>query len=441
MEIDAAAGARVRALRTERGLSQGALCGPGISRSYLSLIESGRRRPTPPVLRTLADALGTTAEYLATGRTPPPMPTEHLLIFAELALHNGSPDTALEGFTAALAALTAGDRPAARDAELRRRAELGHARALELLGRLGDAAYAYDVLWRATEPGTMTWAQLGIDVCRCHRDAGDLDYAAEIGERALALFESLDLAWSDEAIRLGVTLAGVYRLRGDLLRAQTLLRRLTALADELGSPLARGSAYWNAAIVAERLGRSGDAVLLAEKAVALFGETDRARNLAMVRDAYGHLLVNQGSVAQGRRELRAAYAAAVEVASASDLAHCLDGLVVAALADDDLPEARARVDEAMRLNVAELDPALRSTLHVRLAQVQLGEGDPAAARDSLATAHSLLEGSSRRDVEAWQEIAELWEQQGEPALANDAYRRCLEATGMVARRAAVRRRG
>lgn len=440
MDIDDAAGGRIRALRTERGLSQAAVCGPGLSRSYLSLIESGRRRPTAAVLHLLAGVLGTTPDHLATGRTPPPTPTEHLLVFAELALHNGSAQTALVGFTDALAVLSAAEPPArdgGRHAELRRRAALGHARALELLGRLDEAADAYDALWQDTDPAGVAWAQLAIDICRCHRDAGDLDYAAAIGERALAGFESLGLTWSDEAIRLGVTLAGVYSRRGDLLRAESLLRRLIALADELGTPLARGSAYWNASLNAARRGRSDDALTLAEKALALLGETDRTRNLAMVRDVYGMLLVERGRVAEGRRELRTAYAAARDVAGASDLGHCLNNLAAAALADGDLPAARVHVDEAMRLPAAELDTALRAMLHTRLAGVLLGEGDTPAAHRALDEAHALLAASSTRDVRAWREIAELWERQDEPRRANEAYRRSLEATGLVPHRPAT----
>ncbi|MDP9884201.1 transcriptional regulator with XRE-family HTH domain [Sinomonas atrocyanea] len=40
-------GAHLRSERTSRGLSQAELAGPGYSPSYISLLETGRRRPTP----------------------------------------------------------------------------------------------------------------------------------------------------------------------------------------------------------------------------------------------------------------------------------------------------------------------------------------------------------------------------------------------------------
>lgn len=62
-------GARVEALRTERGLTQKELaervhCDP----NYLSKILRAERRPSPQLRRELADALGTTMTYFHTGQ-------------------------------------------------------------------------------------------------------------------------------------------------------------------------------------------------------------------------------------------------------------------------------------------------------------------------------------------------------------------------------------
>ena len=51
-------GDRVRQLRTSKGLSQQALTGDGISAGYVSLIESGKRTPSPEVAAKLAERLG-----------------------------------------------------------------------------------------------------------------------------------------------------------------------------------------------------------------------------------------------------------------------------------------------------------------------------------------------------------------------------------------------
>src|SRR4051794_36964665 len=51
-------GHRIRATRISRGLSQAQLALPELSDSYVSLIESGKRVPTPDVVRLLARKLG-----------------------------------------------------------------------------------------------------------------------------------------------------------------------------------------------------------------------------------------------------------------------------------------------------------------------------------------------------------------------------------------------
>ncbi|MFC7650531.1 helix-turn-helix domain-containing protein [Streptosporangium lutulentum] len=68
--VDKRVGARIRALRRQRGLSQAALGNPELSNSYVSLIESGRRAPTPAVLDLLAAKLGCSRSYLLNGVTP-----------------------------------------------------------------------------------------------------------------------------------------------------------------------------------------------------------------------------------------------------------------------------------------------------------------------------------------------------------------------------------
>src|SRR3954471_9204509 len=92
-------GERVRDLRLTRRLSQAQLAGHDLSDSYISLIESGKRTPTPAVLRLLAERLGCTAEYLSEGIAPEQR--THLEVrerHANLALLSGELTAALAGF-------------------------------------------------------------------------------------------------------------------------------------------------------------------------------------------------------------------------------------------------------------------------------------------------------------------------------------------------------
>src|SRR5437899_10943271 len=89
-------GERVRNLRLSKHLSQAQLAGTELSDSYISLIESGKRTPTPAVVRLLASRLGCLPEYLSDGVEPEER--LHLQVrarHAELALLGGDPEGAL----------------------------------------------------------------------------------------------------------------------------------------------------------------------------------------------------------------------------------------------------------------------------------------------------------------------------------------------------------
>jgi transcriptional regulator with XRE-family HTH domain len=64
-------GQRLRRVRLERGLSQRALGGDGVSYAHISRIEAGSRQASVKALRMLARKLGVTADYLETGEGGP----------------------------------------------------------------------------------------------------------------------------------------------------------------------------------------------------------------------------------------------------------------------------------------------------------------------------------------------------------------------------------
>jgi transcriptional regulator with XRE-family HTH domain len=63
-------GQRLKRLRLTAGLSQRELAVPGVSDTYISMIENGSRAPTLRSLERLAPRLGVSPVYLQTGRDP-----------------------------------------------------------------------------------------------------------------------------------------------------------------------------------------------------------------------------------------------------------------------------------------------------------------------------------------------------------------------------------
>ncbi|KAA2255209.1 helix-turn-helix transcriptional regulator [Solihabitans fulvus] len=429
MGPDGAAGRRIRELRLARGLSQAYLSGPGLSTALLSMIESGRRAATSATVARLAELLGSTVEYLETGEQPPTwQEIERVLAFAEIALHHGSSAQALADFDAVLAG---GPPPFAA------RARLGRARALESLNRFDDAIAEFDALARQADPGGAEWAERNMDAARCYGMAGDESAAIELGERALGVVEELGLDWTNETIRLGVTLAGAYRSRGDVVRAEALLRRLLAAADEMGSPLARGSAMWNAALVAYDRGRLGDARLLAERALALIGETGHERNIATLRAVYGSVLAlaEPGEAARALAILREAHGSLLEVANPTGVARCEVAMAETALLLGDpglsMTYARAAADRVRGLRGIEEPYAV-----VALAEAAHADGDPGTATAAMDEAAALLDAvdqSRRAKPHLWQRIAVFREETGDTTGALEAYRRAMLAAGFPGR--------
>ncbi len=72
-------GARIRALRTARGLTQAQLAEPNYTKAYISMLESGRTRASMKALEHIAGALGVQPSDLLGGQAAPDAPHYDLL--------------------------------------------------------------------------------------------------------------------------------------------------------------------------------------------------------------------------------------------------------------------------------------------------------------------------------------------------------------------------
>ncbi|MDL4816647.1 helix-turn-helix transcriptional regulator [Actinomadura opuntiae] len=255
-------GERVRNLRLTRRLSQAQLAGHDLSDSYISLIESGKRTPTPTVLRMLAERLGCTPEYLAEGVEPEQR--AHLEVrerHAHLALLAGDPGTAESGFDEVIARSD--------DPDLTSRARWGRARALEELGRTGQAIALFEELREQAErdPGRASWLPPVIALARCYHTVGDLGQAIALGERAMDRLGRLGLAAGQEYTEAGRILLLAYVDRSDPVRAHELGRRLLH-PEGSGQDEPASVHYQRASIRALDEGTIGDSLYFADQALA-----------------------------------------------------------------------------------------------------------------------------------------------------------------------------
>ncbi len=414
-------------------MSQAQLALPELSDSYVSLIESGKRTPTPDVLRLLARKLGCSPSYLSSGideATQERMRTT--LQYAEIALQNGEAAEARDHFRELL---DDPELPALPD--LQRRARMGYALALEASGGLEEALEQFRALAAALSPeyDTEQWIELHIAMVRCHLERGDLAASAATGERAFAGATEQNRPWTDETVKLGATLVGAYLERGDLVSARQLTERLVDRAEALGSPVARMAAYWEAAIVAKYQADFDAAVTFGERALANLGEAADQRNLSRLRCEYGTLLLlaRPQQAERARAELeRAMRELTASSAGKIDIAWCLVELARAELAMGQPDRAAERTAEALDLlGDGEPRPATAGALIVR-GQAQLRMRRPKEARESLSRAMEVLSRMepSREAAQGWFELAGLLAETGSEQQQAEAYRRALACAGL-----------
>ncbi len=431
-------GARIRRLRKERGLSQRVLAGDDLSPSYVSLLESGQRNPTDDVLRILADRLQTTPAEL-TGNselaTPASVETQLELRWARIALYNGDATDALAPLRRLL------DNEELGPVE-RSEAQLLLATAHELNGQLFEAVDLLEQVGPRLTEDAERWTAAQTQLCRCYKEIGDLDRAIDVGEAVNRRLGDQEL--TDSAAVLATTLGGAYYERGDLARAAHVLSRVLQQTERLGSHRARGGALWNSSLVAAAENRLNEALMLAERALAILGESDNTRNLARLKVAYAWLQLETGGddVEATRRLLLHAQIDLQVEGSAVDLAACLTELARCDLLIGDFEAARRTATSA--IDLLRHAPTIEGArAHAILGQGLILSGDVGHGAAAMrAAAFQLQDMAARREAaRVWRDLAELAAHAGETTLATEAMEAAAAALGIVPRsvRALLRR--
>lgn len=421
---------RIKEVRLQRGLSQAQLAHPELSDSYISLIESGSRKPTPAVLELLATKLGCSVSYLVNGIAAEEVEELELsLRYARLALENGEKAEARQRFSELLA-----DHRLASLPSLHREAEYGSALSAEACGDLNEAISILHGLEDAPENELPKERRIAIAVAltRCYQNKGDLGKAIEVGERAMA--EMTEGGWTDDLVELGATLLAAYYERGDLLRAQHFATELMAAADALGTPRAIVAANWNAASAADLAGRGQEAIPLVERALAVQSETGELRNLARLRIEYALIrLRNRPDDAATCRDLllRSERELRESAASTLDLARCLQFLAMAELNLGHPEQAAEHAKQSISLLDDDAIDLLADTqVILGQAYLLLGQSDEAAAAVNAAIELLDQEPATRLTAESWFTAAAVLEEAGDLESSTFAYKRAMECSGL-----------
>ena len=418
-------------------MNQSSLAAGTYSVGYVSRIESGGRRPTLTALTVLAERLGLPVVDLLTGASAEEVDEIRLgLSYAELALENGE---ALDAERQARAALSRAEGASLTDLIAQGRFVL--ARSLESMGQLDDAIRELEAL--LAEVGGIAAIRCGIALSRCYREAGDLALAIEVGDRIRPAIVEGGLERTDEAVQLVMTVALAHIERGDLSRATRICTETIELAEEMASPVARSAAYWNASIAYSERGETQSALSLANRALALLGEGQDARNLAYLRLELGRLNLGSDSpdvAAAIRHATRAAEELQASSGSLAQVAHA-QTILARALVMDGRPEAALEVADAARASTPE--EAALGAAEAAMAQAE-ALAELGRDREAVAACHEAARLLSRRTeadrwvAQAWCELADLFELLGEMTSAHAAIKAAASASGLRVRARAGR---
>jgi len=420
-------GPRLRALREAAGLSQTSLAGDGLSASYVSHLEAGRREPTEAVLRVLSDRLGVPVADLRPESRPD---RERDVVLAEAALGLGNAREALEVVGPWRERLTV-EALAADPVEFR--LGVAVATALEHISELDDALTLLDRLRAAslTASSRVPWLGVIVALIRICARSGDSARAVDVGEQAVARADALGIPATGDYVSLVSTLSFAYWERGDARRSQALLDDLLERMGQDADPVDRAKILWNAATNAADHGDAGEGLRLADEAVTLMtrgGDRNLAARVRSMR-AWAMLRQQPPLAAEARAELRAIlpelrqHSGEFAVANAeNELARC--ELILGR------PDVAAR-HATSALRKYGLEYAIERGEALALlgsASLALGRTDEGLAL--LEDAARSLDAAAvpREAASAWYGLAEVYRGLGRTDAAMDAMGRALAAT-------------
>ena len=411
----AAVGARIREARAAIGLKQRELTFEGCTPAYLSRIEAGQRIPSLQILTRLAERLGTTAEFLATGKEPQPDP----LFEAELAARTGDVEFARSLYTQA----TKNAPPAVA------------ARAKASLGRLafddGDHEAAIELLEHALAGSDLPSPERGT--------------ALELLGKALALLARFDesraafdqgLSAAREAhdqlaeLRFAVLLANLLIDRGSSERAEELLSTIIDAARETRDPIAVSQLYWSQARLHLSERRPDVAARYARMAHATLEATEHTVNAARALTLLAHVENDRGNHADA-------------------LAFADEGAPVLAAAGNRVDEGMLLLEKARALGALDrreaaigialgaiprfehAHPTSAARGYAVAAEIFRDLDENARALELYELAVETLPIEDRHLADMYRAIAEIHEAEKRPAEALDFFKRALDIQARV----------
>jgi transcriptional regulator with XRE-family HTH domain len=429
--------ARLKRLRQEAGLSQIQLAGEDLSPSYVSLLEAGKRRPSPEVVLRLAERLGCSPSLLGDGRASERERRIELeLAYARLALTHGEAASARDQLIRLLA-------EEGLDQRSTDEALLMLANAHEKLGAYGDAIGVLRAVHRRCVEGNshLTAVTVALPLSLCYMQAGDVHHALAVGQEALARAATQGMAGSEDYFRLAAILLWAHHEIGNLAHAMAWAEELIEEAELHGSARSQASLYWNAALVADSLGSVDRALRLSQAALARLAEGSDTRDLSRLRIAIGMLLLGTSPprAPEALQTLTLAEPHLRDLGGAQDRMRWERTTAVARLLLGDLEPARRHAATALE-HVGDTEHEDRATCLMVLGDVDAADGLVEQALASYRAASKALRQApaNRATARAWRDLGDRFVARGLLSESTTCFRQALDTVGLHDRSVEIR---
>jgi transcriptional regulator with XRE-family HTH domain len=397
-------GERIRRLRSEAGLSQRAIAGPGVSAAYICRIEKGERTPSVKALRVMAKNLGVTAEYLETGTAHPGVDARDLrLSEAELELRLAED----LGMTEKTFRSLLREARAASDEASEIRAQIGLGLIAAHRGEHAEAIERLEAAARAPFVSPLTHPDVFATLGHAYVVADRGEQAAELFRSCLEQVKPTDRsAYVRFATYLSMALADL----GDLAGARAAVADALVHADDPGDAYTRVRLYWSQARLAAMDGEFVAAKRNMGRAIALLETTEDRLHLARAHLLNAEILLASGDNEEAGEQLTLSESLLDGNEDAQERAWFLveKGRWEARTGAGEQAVAHAR--EALRL--VDEDAALEGRALWTLAEGLAAEGQTDEALDVIAKAAKLLRNETRYSTEVLGAQAALLEQAG-----------------------------
>jgi tetratricopeptide (TPR) repeat protein len=422
-------GERVRSLRIAAGFTQTELAGERFSKEYVSQIERGKTRPTTETIEWLAARLGVDASYLATGvALDVRNRVEAALARAEALNEAHRFDEAVETFAAALREVGAAGSP-----ELEVRGFAGEAWALM---EIGDVRDAIELLQRAhalvegPQFNDVDRADILFRLGVCRYKLASVATAVSLLDQALELAERSELPC--DLLRADILgwRSRCRRHQRDFEAAREDVERALELAEAMDDRRTIANVYYQASLVAERMGHSIASRNYAQHAKALYQELNDKRTVGRLMQNLGGLHLLLGKPDEAIEHLKASFALAVESESKADAGQALGNLGMVHLHLEDFGAADEYARRALEL-FEEREDYLQEIgqANVVLGRALMERGRLDEAGGCFRAADSSFErlGSISYRAGAWVALGDLASRRGDDREAARLYRNAAEA--------------